>query len=115
MARAARVRPACRVAFAGLVLVCFSGIAFGKDAEDGEDESAKAASAPNLYLDLRTNYATFPAGDPSPSLPHEPNSADRAALATHYHRHDNASTDALSPSLAVHRCVMADASPRCRP
>lgn len=62
MASAARVRPACRVAFAGLVLVCFSGIALGKDAEDGEDESAKAASTPDLYLDLRTNYATFPAG-----------------------------------------------------
>ena len=62
MARAARVRPACRVAFAGLVLVCFSGLALGKDADDGDDESAKAASAPNVYLDLRTNYATFPAG-----------------------------------------------------
>ena len=62
MARAARVRPACRVAFAGLVLVGCSGFALGKDADDGDDESVKAASAPNLYLDLRTNYATFPAG-----------------------------------------------------
>ena len=62
MARAARVRPVCRVAFAGLVLVFFSGFALGKDADDGDDESVKAASTPNLYLDLRTNYGTFPAG-----------------------------------------------------
>ena len=59
MAKAARGRPACRVAFAGLVWICFSGVALG---EDGDDEAAKVASAPNLYLDLRTNYATFPAG-----------------------------------------------------
>ncbi|MDP3076628.1 hypothetical protein [Bradyrhizobium sp.] len=62
MARAAHVRPVCRVAFAGLVLVCFSGLALGKDADDGDDESVKAATTPNLYLDLRTNYGTFPAG-----------------------------------------------------
>lgn len=62
MAGAVCVRSACRVAFAGLVLVCFSGLALGKDADDDDDESAKAASSPNLYLDLRTNYATFPAG-----------------------------------------------------
>jgi hypothetical protein len=62
MARAARVRPVCCVAFAGLVLVCCSGLALGKDADDNDDESTKAASGPNLYLDLRTNYGTFPAG-----------------------------------------------------
>ncbi|MDB5584792.1 MAG: hypothetical protein JWR80_9968 [Bradyrhizobium sp.] len=62
MARAAYVRPVCRVAFAGLVLVCFSGLASGKDADDSDDEAVKTASTPNLYLDLRTNYGTFPAG-----------------------------------------------------
>ena len=62
MGRAAHVRPVCRVAFAGLMLVCFSGLALGKDADDGDDEAVKAASTPNLYLDLRTNYGTFPAG-----------------------------------------------------
>jgi len=62
MARTARVRLACRVAFAGLVLVCFSGLALGKDADDDDNESAPTASAPNLYLDLRTIYATVPAG-----------------------------------------------------
>ena len=62
MGRTAHLRPVCRVAFAGLMLVCFSGLALGKDADDGDDEAAKAASTPNLYLDLRTNYGTFPAG-----------------------------------------------------
>jgi hypothetical protein len=63
MAKAALLWPACRVAFAGLVLVCFSGLAFGKDADDGDDQSEKTdPAAPNIYLDLRTTYATFPAG-----------------------------------------------------
>ena len=62
MVRAVRVGPACRVAFAGMVLVFLSGPVLGRDADEGDDDSAKAASGPNLYLDLRTNYATFPAG-----------------------------------------------------
>lgn len=62
MAKAALVRPACRMAFAGLVLVYSSCLALSKDAGEGDDESAKTAAAPNIYLDLRTNYATFPAG-----------------------------------------------------
>lgn len=52
MARA-MLRPACRVAFAGLVLIYSSCLALGKDADEGDDESAKTASAPNIYLDLR--------------------------------------------------------------
>ncbi|WP_249779871.1 hypothetical protein [Bradyrhizobium sediminis] len=55
MARA-MLRPARRVAFAGVVLIYSSCLALGKDADE------KTASAPNIYLDLRTNYATFPAG-----------------------------------------------------
>lgn len=62
MARTAYVRPVWRVAFVGVVLVCCSSLASGKDADDSDDGSAKAASTPNLYLDLRTNYGTFPAG-----------------------------------------------------
>ena len=62
MATAKRMQPAWRIVFAGMVLICFSGLALGRDAEVGEDESETTASAPNLYLDLRTNYATFPAG-----------------------------------------------------
>ena len=61
MVTAARARPVCRVAFAGL-LVCLSGLASGRELDSDDDESATAASTPNLYLDLRTNYATFPAG-----------------------------------------------------
>jgi hypothetical protein len=62
MAKAVHVRPVCRVAFAGLLLICLSGLALGKDVDDSNDDSVKAASTPNLYLDLRTNYGTFPAG-----------------------------------------------------
>ncbi len=49
--------------FAGLVSFAFSGVAIGQDADDSDDPPAKSASAfPNIYLDLRTNYATVPAG-----------------------------------------------------
>ena len=62
MAKAALIRSTCRVALAGLVSLCFCGAALSKDASDGDDEPAKAASTPNLYLDLRTYYTTVPAG-----------------------------------------------------
>jgi hypothetical protein len=55
------VRSAGRAALAGLVSFCFSGLALSKDA-DSDDAAEKAASTlPNIYLDLRTNYATVPA------------------------------------------------------
>ena len=40
---------------------CGSGFALGKD--DGDDDAgpAKTAALPNIYLDLRTTYATLPA------------------------------------------------------
>ena len=60
--KAKLVRSAWRVVFAGLVTFYFSGAALSKDASDGDDEPAKAASTPNLYLDLRTYYTTVPAG-----------------------------------------------------
>src|SRR5437879_3035645 len=45
---------------AALAVSCLCGSAH---ADDGDDSSAKAAPAiPNLYLDLRTNYGTVPAG-----------------------------------------------------
>jgi hypothetical protein len=62
MAKAVRVRLARRVAYAGLMLVYSSCLALGREADSGDDGSATVAAAPNLYLDLRTNYATFPAG-----------------------------------------------------
>ena len=59
--KAALVGSASRVAFAGLLLAYFSGVALGKD-DDRDDDSAKPASAlPNIYLDLRTIYTTVPA------------------------------------------------------
>src|SRR6202011_5994859 len=63
---------ACRLALAGLLWLDFSGPAHSNDSDDGA--AAKAASTwPNIYLDLRTNYATVPAnslsiGLSSPSL-----------------------------------------------
>jgi len=72
--KATLIRPACRVALAGLLSLYFSGLAMSKDKDDSDDESAKPASTlPNIYLDLRTNYATVPAnalsiGFSNPSL-----------------------------------------------
>jgi len=61
-ARAALAGAACRVALAALLSLFFSAMALGRDKEDGDDASEKPASAlPNIYLDLRTNYATVPA------------------------------------------------------
>ena len=53
------VRASCIVALGALVSVCFSGLAQSKDLDD--DNSAKTATLPNIYLDVRTNYATVPA------------------------------------------------------
>jgi hypothetical protein len=59
-AKATPARSSCRAALAGLLSFCFSGVALGQDNSD--DQSAKADSTlPNIYLDLRTNYATVPA------------------------------------------------------
>src|SRR5260370_22789064 len=66
---------ACRrLGLAGLVWLDFSGPALSNDSDDGDGASAKPASTlPNIYLDLRTNYATVPAntlsiGFSNPSL-----------------------------------------------
>jgi hypothetical protein len=67
-------RSSCRLALAGLALLHFSGFALASDAADSDDGSTQAASTlPNIYLDLRTNYAKVPAnslsiGFSSPSL-----------------------------------------------
>ncbi len=59
---------------AALASCCLSGVALSRDNDDDGDTSAKTASAlPNIYLDLRTNYATVPAntlsiGFSSPSV-----------------------------------------------
>src|SRR5260370_4084418 len=66
---------ACRrLGLAGLVWLDFSGPALSNDSDDGDGASAKPAETlPNIYLDLRTNYATVPAntlsiGFSNPSL-----------------------------------------------
>ena len=52
-----------RVTLGVLLSFCISGAALGKDDGDDEEEPAKAKpSLPNFYLDMRTNYATLPAG-----------------------------------------------------
>jgi hypothetical protein len=68
------VGPCRRMALAGLILLHFSDLALAKDHGDSDDDAASAASVlPNIYLDLRTTYATVPAnslaiGFSSPSL-----------------------------------------------
>ena len=57
----APVRPAIRLALAGSLSFCLANLAQGKDEEAGDAAAAVAAWTPNIYLDLRTNYATIPA------------------------------------------------------
>jgi hypothetical protein len=71
---ATRIRWFTRLALAGLTSLLFSDLALASDAVNSDDGSTSATSAPpNIYLDLRTNYATVPAnslsiGFSSPSL-----------------------------------------------
>src|SRR5512143_3411024 len=56
------VRFASRMALAGVASLYFCGAVLSKDKDDGDDDAAKAtATLPNIYLDLRTNYAAVPA------------------------------------------------------
>jgi hypothetical protein len=65
---------ALRAVIAAVASLSLSGIAVSKDQDGSDDPSAKAGSTlPNLYLDLRTNYASVPAnalsiGFSNPSL-----------------------------------------------
>ena len=63
---ASRKNPACRFAHAGYALLVLAGLAASLDralAADADDGVTKPASAiPNIYLDLRTTYASVPAG-----------------------------------------------------
>ena len=52
-----------RVALGVLVSFCLSGPALGQDEDDDEEDAATTKPAlPNFYLDMRTIYATLPAG-----------------------------------------------------
>ena len=69
-------RAVYRITLAGFASLYLSSLALGKDkndTDDGDDKPASTATLPNIYLDLRTNYATVPAnmlsiGFSSPSL-----------------------------------------------
>ena len=69
-------RAVYRITLAGLPSLYLSSLALGQDkndTDDGDDKPASTATLPNIYLDLRTNYATVPAnmlsiGFSSPSL-----------------------------------------------
>lgn len=60
--------PVFRLAVVALLSIACSGLAFGKDTDDGEDAAATAIWPPTTYLDLRTNYATVPANTLSVGL-----------------------------------------------
>src|SRR5216110_283744 len=84
--RRRQVRAASRVAIVALAVMCNSQVFAGDDAD-----SATPPALPNVYFDLRTNYATLPAnslsigfGHPSPftTLSHLSRSIDPAALSS---------------------------------
>lgn len=60
------IRPMRRARYLALAVslsTCLSGLAFGKDNGDDEDDAGKPKPAlPNIYLDMRTIYSTVPAG-----------------------------------------------------
>jgi hypothetical protein len=61
ISRIGPVKLAFGVALVALAALSLSDVALGKDKDDGDDSSAKDAWPPNIYLDLRTTYATIPA------------------------------------------------------
>ena len=69
-------RAVYRITLAGFASLYLSSLALGQDkndTDDGDDKPASTATLPNIYLDLRTNYATVSAnmlsiGFSSPSL-----------------------------------------------
>ncbi|WP_353704969.1 hypothetical protein [Bradyrhizobium sp. INPA03-11B] len=51
-----------KLVLACLIGACFTGPAFGKDGDDDSGATKAIGATPNIYLDLRTSYATVPAG-----------------------------------------------------
>jgi len=52
---------ACRLMAVALMSLSCSDFALGKDNSEDSDGPVKSAALPNIYLDLRTTYATLPA------------------------------------------------------
>jgi hypothetical protein len=73
------IRASLVVVLSTLASICLSDFALGKDLDDGD--AAKATSSwPNIYLDLRTNYATLPANTLSIGFGNSSLSSEVAAL-----------------------------------
>jgi hypothetical protein len=51
-----------KAALAGAFCICFTGLALAKDDDDDGGSSNGASKTPNIYLDMRTAYASVPAG-----------------------------------------------------
>ena len=102
-------RPALRAAATGLLCLALSaGAAFAAD--DEEDKPAKP-DVPNIYLDLRTIYATIPAGTLGLGFGNTSLSAAFAALAV---RRGTALPNGLpaAKSIAVDLPLTVDVSDR---
>jgi hypothetical protein len=76
------VKFALTVALVALSTLSLSDVAFGKDGDDRDDSPAKDAWPPNIYLDLRTTYATIPANTLAIGFGNTPLSAIFPTLAT---------------------------------
>lgn len=77
-----REKFACGVALVALASMSLSAVALSKDKNDSDDSAAKDAWPPNIYLDLRTTYATTPANTLAIGLGNASLSARFPALAT---------------------------------
>ena len=51
-----------KAALAGALCICFTGLALAQDDDDGDGSSNGASKTPHIYLDMRTAYASVPAG-----------------------------------------------------
>ncbi len=93
------------VALAGLLSVHFSGFAMAKDDDDDDQPAKPASTLPNIYLDLRTNYATVPANTLSIGLGNQ--AFVRHASGSHNPDGSSDAAVAADPVIAVkskHRC-----------
>jgi hypothetical protein len=62
-ARICAVPSACvKAALAGALCICFTSLAVANDDNDDDGSSNGAPKTPNIYLDMRTAYASVPAG-----------------------------------------------------
>jgi hypothetical protein len=53
---------ASRIVLLGVIWICPNGLALADGDDDGDGSSNAAPKTPNIYLDMRTAYASVPAG-----------------------------------------------------